>query len=42
MAGFFDTRDGVRLTAKQFKAQLKRFYSWYTLGLLLFVGAGNR
>lgn len=39
MAGFFGTRDGVRLTAKQFKAQLKRFYSWYTLGLLVFVGA---
>ena len=39
MAGFFGTRDGIRLTAQQFKAQLKRFYSWYTLGLLLFVGA---
>ena len=39
MAGFFGTRDGVRLTALQFKSQLKRFYSWYTLGLLLFVGA---
>ena len=39
MAGFFGTRDGIRLTAQQFKAQLKRFYSWYTLGLVLFVGA---
>ena len=39
MAGFFGTRDGVRLTAQQFKSQLNRFYSWYTLGLLLFVGA---
>ncbi len=38
MAGFFGTRDGVRLTAQQFKAQLRRFYSWYTLGLVLFVG----
>lgn len=39
MAGFFGTRDGVRLTEQQFKSQLKRFYSWYTLSLLLFVGA---
>ncbi len=39
MAGFFGTRDGVRLSAAQFKAQLKRFYSLYTVGLLLFVGA---
>ena len=39
MAGFFGTRDGVRLTAQQFQSQLKKFYSWYTLGLLLFVGA---
>jgi len=39
MAGFFGTRDGVRLTEPQFKSQLKRFYSWYTFGLLLFVGA---
>ena len=39
MAGFFGTRDGVRLTGRQFKAQLKRFYSWYSLGLVLFVGA---
>ncbi len=38
MAGFFGTRDGVRLTGQQFKSQLKRFYSWYTFGLLLFVG----
>ncbi len=37
MAGFFGTRDGVRLTGQQFKAQLKRFYSGYTLGLVLFV-----
>ena len=37
MAGFFGTRDGVRLTGQQFKAQLKRFYSWYTLGLVHFV-----
>ena len=39
MAGFFGTRDAIRLTAQQFKAQLKRFYSWYTLGLVLFVSA---
>ena len=39
MAGFFGTRDGIRLTGQQFKAQLKRFYSWYTLALVLFVGA---
>ena len=39
MAGFFGTRDGVRLTGQQFKAQLKGFYSRYTLGLVLFVGA---
>ena len=39
MAGSFGTRDGVRLTAQQFAAQLKRFYSWYTVGLVLFVGA---
>ena len=39
MAGFFGTRDGIRLTAQQFKAQLQRFYSWYSLGLVLFVGA---
>ena len=39
MAGFFGTRDGIRLTSHQFKAQLKRFYNWYTLGLVLFVGA---
>lgn len=36
---FFGTRDGVRVSAAQFKSQLKRFYSWYTLGLLLLVGA---
>ena len=39
MAGFFGTRDGVQLSAAQFKSQLKGFYSWYTLGLLLFVVA---
>ena len=39
MAGFFGTRDGVRLSSAQFKLQLKRFYSWYTVGLLLFLGA---
>ena len=39
MAGFFGTRDGIRLSEKQFTAQLKRFYSWYTVGLLLFVVA---
>ena len=39
MAGFFGIRDGVKLSAAQFKAQLKRFYSWYTLALVLFVGA---
>ena len=39
MSGFFGTRNGIRLTGQQFKAQLARFYSWYTLGLVLFVGA---
>ena len=39
MAGFFGTRDGLRMTAQQFKAQLWRFYSAYTLGLIVFVGA---
>ena len=39
MVGFFGTRDGVRLTAQQFKSQLNRFYSRYTLSLLVFVGA---
>ena len=39
MAGFFGTRDGIRLTGQQFKVQLRRFYSWYTLGLFVFVGA---
>ena len=39
MAGFFGTRDGIRLTAGQFKAQLRRFYSWYTFGLFVFVAA---
>ena len=37
MAGFFRTRDGIRLTGRQFKAQLHRVYSWYTIGLVLFV-----
>jgi cation/acetate symporter len=39
MAGFFGTRDGVHLTSQQFKAQLKKFYSWYTFALVVFVGA---
>ena len=39
MAGFFGTRDGLRLTGQQFKAQLKRFYSWYLAGVVVFVGA---
>lgn len=39
MAGFFGTRDGVHLTSQHFKAQLKKFYSWYTVALILFVGA---
>lgn len=39
MAGFFGTRNGVRLSGQQFKAQLKKFYSWYTVALVLFVGA---
>lgn len=37
MAGFFGTRDGIRLTRQQFKAQLNRVYSWYTAGFVLFV-----
>ena len=37
MSGFFGTRDGIRLSAAQFKVQLRRFYSWYTVGLLIFV-----
>ena len=39
MAGFFGTRDGIRLTGRQFKAQLTRIYSWYTVGLVFFVVA---
>jgi cation/acetate symporter len=38
MAGFFGTRDGIHLSAQQFKRQLKKFYSWYTAALLVFVG----
>ncbi len=37
MAGFFGIRDGIRLSAAQFKAQLDRVYSWYTAGFVLFV-----
>ena len=37
MAGFFGTRDGVRLSKRQFKLQLDRVYSWYTAGFLFFV-----
>ncbi len=37
MNGFFGTRDGVKLSAPQFKAQLDRVYQWYTAGLLLFI-----
>lgn len=37
--GFFGTRDGIHLTGQQFKAQLKKFYSWYTIALVMFVGA---
>ncbi len=37
MAGFFGTRDGIKLTSDQFKAQLNRVYGWYTLGFVLFV-----
>ncbi len=39
MAGFFGTRDGIHLSGQQFKAQLKSFYSWYTVALVVFVGA---
>ncbi len=38
MAGFFGTRDGARLSGRQFKAQLNRIYGCYTLGVVLFVG----
>jgi len=37
MAGFFGSRDGVRLSNQQFKAQLNRVYRWYTVGLVVFV-----
>ena len=37
MAGFFGTRDGVRMSSQQFRAQLDRVYSWYTAGFLAFV-----
>ena len=37
MAGFFGTRDGVKMSATQFKAQLNRVYSWYTVGFIVFV-----
>ncbi|MES2402467.1 MAG: VC_2705 family sodium/solute symporter [Pseudomonadota bacterium] len=37
MAGFFGTRDGIKLSAPQFRAQLKRVYGWYTAGFILFV-----
>ncbi|MES2190944.1 MAG: sodium:solute symporter family protein [Pseudomonadota bacterium] len=37
MAGFFGTRDGVKMSAPRFRAQLKRVYSWYTAGFILFV-----
>ena len=38
MGGFFGTRDGIHLSAQQFKAQLRRFYSWYSVALITFVG----
>src|SRR3990167_7592082 len=37
MAGFFGSREGLRLSRQRFKAQLDRIYSWYTLGFVLFV-----
>ncbi len=37
MAGFFGTRDGIKLSGPQFRAQLNRVYSWYTAGFVLFV-----
>ena len=39
MAGFFGTRDGIKMPGEQFRAQLNRFYGWYTLGLVIFVVA---
>jgi len=37
MAGFFGSREGVRLSSQQFKSQLNSVYRWYTVGLVLFV-----
>jgi cation/acetate symporter len=37
MAGFFGTRDGIKMSGPQFRAQLNRVYSWYTAGFVLFV-----
>ena len=37
MAGFFGTRDGVKMSSQQFRAQLNRVYSWYTAGFVAFV-----
>ncbi|MBI2728739.1 MAG: VC_2705 family sodium/solute symporter [Polaromonas sp.] len=37
MAGFFGTRDGIKMSSPQFRAQLNRVYSWYTAGFVLFV-----
>ncbi|MES2510834.1 MAG: VC_2705 family sodium/solute symporter [Pseudomonadota bacterium] len=37
MAGFFGTRDGIKMSGLQFRAQLNRVYSWYTAGFVLFV-----
>ena len=37
MAGFFGFREGMGLSAAQFKRQLNRVYSWYTAGFVLFV-----
>lgn len=37
MAGFFGSREGLKLSRQRFKAQLDRIYSWYTLGFVLFV-----
>ncbi len=37
MAGFFGTRDGIKMSGPQFREQLNRVYSWYTAGFVLFV-----
>lgn len=37
MAGFFGSREGLKLSRQRFKAQLDRIYSGYTLGVVLFV-----